>query len=53
MAGGTTIRRFSNSLKLSDRTIESILNGVDFGDSYGSLDLEPPTVSPGNGNDRY
>lgn len=48
MAGGTTIRRYSSSLKLSDRTIESILNGADFGDSYGSLSLEPPIVSPGN-----
>ena len=39
MAGGTTIRRCSNSLRLSDRTMQSILNGMDFGDSCASLDL--------------
>jgi hypothetical protein len=48
MAGGTTIRRYSSSLKLSDRMIESLLNVSDFGESYGSFDLEPPTVNPGN-----
>ena len=46
MSGGTTIRRLSHSLKMTERSIDSLFGScMDFGESQISLNYEPPTVT--------